>query len=182
MSLPSFPNITPKINICREDAINLIISSIALEEISLSQILDAESEKIKHVLCMDKHKCADLCDIKEVNESAERMIDSITRLETLLQMKLSNVLQLKKKCTPCCENTDTDCHCCENTDTDCHCCEHTQRDRHCCEHTEEDRHCRKDSKSEHFSRKTFASWVPSCNYSKIEPKTRMLERKYMFNR
>jgi hypothetical protein len=113
MSLPNIPNITPKIDIDSEYAINLILTSVALEEISLSHILNAESEKIQHVLCMDKHKCADLSDIKEVNESAKRMIDGITRLEMLLQMKVQNILELKEKCNPCCEHSTT-CAPCSN--------------------------------------------------------------------
>ena len=46
MSMPVFPNT----NITRENAINQILSSIAMEELSLSHILNAEGEKIQHVL------------------------------------------------------------------------------------------------------------------------------------
>ena len=40
MSMPSFPNIDPPIQ--REDAVNQILSSIAMEELGLSHILNAE--------------------------------------------------------------------------------------------------------------------------------------------
>jgi len=106
LSLPNIPDITPDIDLDREDVINLIIASVALEEISLSHILNAESEKIQRVLCMEKHKCADLSDIKEINESAERMLDGVTRMQILLQMKLQNVLQLKEKCHHCCKHEE----------------------------------------------------------------------------
>ena len=44
--MPVFPNTT----ITRENAINQILSSIATEELSLSHILNAEGEKIQHIL------------------------------------------------------------------------------------------------------------------------------------
>ena len=44
MSLPSFPNIDPPIK--REDAVNQILSSIAMEKLSLSHILNTEDEKL----------------------------------------------------------------------------------------------------------------------------------------
>ena len=48
MSLPSFPNIDPPIQ--REDAVNQILSSIAMEELGLSHILNAEGEKLQYIL------------------------------------------------------------------------------------------------------------------------------------
>ena len=42
MSLPSFPVVNPPIE--REDAVNQILSSIAMEELGLSHILNAEGE------------------------------------------------------------------------------------------------------------------------------------------
>lgn len=48
MSLPNIPNITPKISLERCDTINLLLSSIALEEIGLSHILNAEGEKLQY--------------------------------------------------------------------------------------------------------------------------------------
>ena len=48
MSLPSFPNIDPPIK--REDAVNQILSSIAMEELGMSHILNAEGEKLQYIL------------------------------------------------------------------------------------------------------------------------------------
>ncbi|TCP69435.1 hypothetical protein [Baia soyae] len=44
MSQANIPNISPNINVTREDAINLLLSSIALEELGLSHILNAEGK------------------------------------------------------------------------------------------------------------------------------------------
>ena len=48
MSLPSFPNVDPPIR--REDAVNQILSSIAMEELGLSHILKAVGEKMQYIL------------------------------------------------------------------------------------------------------------------------------------
>lgn len=48
MSLPSFPVVNPPIE--REDAVNQILSSIAMEELGLSHILNAEGEKLQYIL------------------------------------------------------------------------------------------------------------------------------------
>ncbi len=45
MSMPSFPKNDPAIQ--REDAVNQILSSIAMEELGLSHILNAEGEKLQ---------------------------------------------------------------------------------------------------------------------------------------
>ncbi|GGH40524.1 hypothetical protein [Paenibacillus segetis] len=50
MSQANIPNITPSINVTREDAINLLLSSVALEEIGLSHIINAEGENLQYVL------------------------------------------------------------------------------------------------------------------------------------
>ena len=46
MSYPNLPNITPTITIKREDVINLLLASIAMEELSLAHIINSEGEKI----------------------------------------------------------------------------------------------------------------------------------------
>lgn len=48
MSMPEFP--TPNPDMTSEQALTMILSSIALEEVALSHIINAEGEKIQHVL------------------------------------------------------------------------------------------------------------------------------------
>lgn len=44
LSNPSIPNISPTITLTRDDAINLLLSSIAMEELALAHIINAEGE------------------------------------------------------------------------------------------------------------------------------------------
>lgn len=60
MSFPNIPDITPEINLTMEKSINLILSSIALEEISLSKLIEAETKKILHIL-EKKDFCCEAC-------------------------------------------------------------------------------------------------------------------------
>ncbi len=55
MSLPSFPAVDPPIQ--REDAVNQILSSIAMEELGLSHILNAEGEKLQYILGTQRSSC-----------------------------------------------------------------------------------------------------------------------------
>ncbi|MCG7409196.1 hypothetical protein MH117_17400 [Paenibacillus sp. ACRRX] len=50
MSQANLPNITPSITITRDDALNLILSSIAIEELGLGHIINAEAEKIQYAI------------------------------------------------------------------------------------------------------------------------------------
>jgi hypothetical protein len=64
--MPTIPDIKPKIEIKFEETIVLLLSSIALEELGLAHIINAEAEKIQEVvknpgcnklgdsLCIDK--------------------------------------------------------------------------------------------------------------------------------
>jgi hypothetical protein len=46
----SFPNITPSNMLTRDDAINLRLSSIALEELGMSHIIHTKGEKLQFVI------------------------------------------------------------------------------------------------------------------------------------
>lgn len=64
--------------------INNIIDSVAKEQEALSKIIEAESMKIKFAI----ENCPDCKDLICINKSIESMLDTITRLEIVLQGKL----------------------------------------------------------------------------------------------
>src|SRR5690625_4117381 len=96
VSMPTIPNITPEISLTREDAIVLLLSSIAREEMALAHIMNAEAEKLQYVLGMldGRGPSHTLADVMKVNESVLRMMNAVTVKEVLLQLKLSNVMEL----------------------------------------------------------------------------------------
>ena len=70
----------------REQAITDLIQSVALEETALSHILNAEGEKIQKVVAMSDATPEQLL---AVNKSVESMVTAVSRLEMILQAKLS---------------------------------------------------------------------------------------------
>jgi hypothetical protein len=97
MSFPNIPNITASITISRADALNLLLASIAFEELGLSHIINAEGEKLQFVLGTlpgVTRPPATITDILNVNDSVRKTLDSVTRKEVVLQAKLQNVLDI----------------------------------------------------------------------------------------
>lgn len=68
----------------RCNAISDVIESIALQQTGLSHILNAEGEKIQAIIKYSEKPE----DLLLVNKSVENMVNSITRLEFMLQGKL----------------------------------------------------------------------------------------------
>ena len=70
----------------REQAITDLIQSVALEEAALSHILNAEGEKIQKVVALPDVTPETLL---AANKSVESMVNAVSRLEIILQSKLS---------------------------------------------------------------------------------------------
>jgi len=94
MSLPNIPDIDPKINLTFEDVINLLLASIAMEEISLSKLLEAEKDKILCVVNKCKGKGSTLHEAKEINKSVADLIKNMIKLQMLLQFKLDSIKEI----------------------------------------------------------------------------------------
>ena len=82
----SVPVITPSTT-TREQAITDIIESVALEETALSHILNAEGEKIQKMVALPDVTPEVLL---ATNKSVESMVNAVSRLEMILQSKLSS--------------------------------------------------------------------------------------------
>jgi len=81
--------------ITRDEALNQIIASIALEELALSHIINAESEKIRYVLGVLPDVTgpnATIDEIIKVNSEVAKMISTIAHYEILLKEKLDSAL------------------------------------------------------------------------------------------
>ncbi|GAB2540993.1 hypothetical protein [Gracilibacillus alcaliphilus] len=98
MSQANIPNITPEIAIDRNDVINLLLASIALEELGLAHIINAEGEKIQYVLgtLTDSSDMTNpnLDDLLTINDSVQSTLEVILKKELLLQTKLKNVIEI----------------------------------------------------------------------------------------
>ncbi|SDB82875.1 hypothetical protein [Shouchella lonarensis] len=97
MSQANMPNFTPTITIDRDDVVNLLLASIAMEEMGLAHIINAEGEKIQYVLGTlpgITGPPATVAQIIEINESVESMLDAIFKKEMVLESKLKNVIKI----------------------------------------------------------------------------------------
>lgn len=94
MSMPSFPD-TGK-DITKEQALNMILASIAMEELSLSHIMNAEGEKLQYILGTlegQNGKCSTTKDILDVNKSIHCILDTIMQNQIILKGKMERVLE-----------------------------------------------------------------------------------------
>ena len=91
MSLPELADSS----ITREDAINQIISSIAMEEVSLSHIINAEGEKLQYVLgTLDgsSSHIATIEEVLEINRSIHIVLRDAIENQIILRNKLQDAL------------------------------------------------------------------------------------------
>lgn len=96
MSQANIPNITPEITVTREESQNLLLSSIAMEELGLAHIINAEAEKVQFVLGTLNTgvtpPAVTLSQLFALNDSVQETLQTTIKQEMLLQFKLENVL------------------------------------------------------------------------------------------
>lgn len=93
MSQPSFPNISPPLT--RQDVLNQLIASTAMEELGLSHIINAEGEKLQFVLGTLPGLTggnATIDDVLDTNESVKDTLDSMIQNQIMINNKLSAAL------------------------------------------------------------------------------------------
>lgn len=94
MSMPNFPVISPPLT--REDAINQILSSIAMEELALSHIINAEGEKLQYVIGTlpgISGPPATVEDVLAANESVRTMLDTVGQNQLFIKNKMQSALE-----------------------------------------------------------------------------------------
>jgi hypothetical protein len=101
MSQANIPNITPLISVTTAQTIPLLLASIALEELALAHIINAEAEKLQLVLgtlpaphTTLSPATVSLSNLLALDASIQRTLRDVIKKEMLLQFKFENVLDL----------------------------------------------------------------------------------------
>lgn len=101
MSNPTLPHLTPGISLTRDDAVNLLLSSIAMEELALAHILNAEGEKIQYALGTLPGQGTPgfeptVEDLLVVNNNVEQMLINVSKQQMVLHSKMRSALNAAK--------------------------------------------------------------------------------------
>ncbi|WCN37466.1 hypothetical protein [Aneurinibacillus uraniidurans] len=101
MSMPHIPE--GKFRPSGKEVVIDLLESIALEEIALSHLMNAEAEKIQAFV--GKHlnfpTCPSTRDIIKFNQNVTLLLETIVMKEWLLLRKLENILELKDHQVEC---------------------------------------------------------------------------------
>ncbi|MGL5379890.1 hypothetical protein [Clostridium sp.] len=109
MSLPKIPDMNPNVTVDKEDALNLLLFSIGMEEIGLSHIINAEGEKIQYILgtlvdvdgnTIAPPERASVQEVLAVNKSVGGTLKNVLRNQLLLQLKLEDVMEIMTTSIP----------------------------------------------------------------------------------
>ena len=92
MSMPEFPK--PNQDCTQEQALTMILSSIASEEEALSHIIKAEGDKLQYILnqancCQDSYN---IKDILAINKSITSLLEMVMQNQMILKSKMEAVL------------------------------------------------------------------------------------------
>ena len=92
MSMPEFPK--PNRDFTQEQALTMILSSIASEEEALSHIIKAEGDKLQYILnqancCQDSYN---IKDILAINKSITSLLEMVMQNQMILKSKMEAVL------------------------------------------------------------------------------------------
>ncbi len=97
MTFPNIPDVSPAIDISRDQVINLLLASIAFEELGLAHIINAEAEKIQYILgTLDEQtppESPTIEDLITINGSVNNTLRTVIKNQMLLQFKLEDVAQ-----------------------------------------------------------------------------------------
>lgn len=99
MSLPKIPDMNPNVTVKKEDAVNLLLASIGMEEIGLSHIINSEGEKMQYLLgtltdgdgnVIVPPEKVTVQDLLDVDKTVSNSLKDVLRNQLLLQLKLED--------------------------------------------------------------------------------------------
>lgn len=103
MSFPTIPNVSVTITLTAEEVVNLLLSSIAFEELGLAHLINSEAEKIQFVLGTLPGQTTSAPPSFEslisIDETVERMLKLITKEQMLLEFKLEETAKISTSST-----------------------------------------------------------------------------------
>ena len=107
MSLPNIPDVNPSINLKLEDSVNLLLVSVAFEELGLAHLINAEAEKMQYVLESFKDQVLTVEDLYRINSSVNQAFRNVIEKQILLQFKLEDTLTISTSTTTSTTTTTT---------------------------------------------------------------------------
>jgi hypothetical protein len=107
MSFPTIPNVEPTIDLTSGESVNLLVASVAFEELGLAHLINSEAEKLQYVLGTIEGQepletAPTVQELLQVNDSIGRTMRDTLKMEMMLQMKLEDAVNLDTTTT----NTD----------------------------------------------------------------------------
>lgn len=92
MSVPQIPDRD------RDEVINDLFESIAIEELAIGHLINAEAEKIQWSIGQLNNDFIelDLTEIVAIQRQIERVLKVATKFQMLLQFKLENIIDLEQ--------------------------------------------------------------------------------------
>jgi len=95
LSQANIPNITPNISVTKEQSIHLLLSSIAMNELAFSHLVNAEAEKLQAFVAFAQETDEVYTkDFIEMNQAVSHFLEDITMGQWLSLKKLDRTITL----------------------------------------------------------------------------------------
>ena len=109
MSQANIPNITPDISVTKEQSLHLLLSSVAMNELAFSHLINAEAEKLQaFVAFATESTCLDTRDFIQINKAVSTFIEDLTMGQWINLKKLDRTIAILEE-----DNFSTDEDCAE---------------------------------------------------------------------
>jgi hypothetical protein len=103
MSFPNIPDVTLNIDVTTDKIVNLLLASIAFQELGLAHLINAEAEKIQSVLGTlngQTTKNPSVDDLERIDTAVDKILRDVIKKEMILEFKLQEVLTITTPTTP----------------------------------------------------------------------------------